>query len=80
MPSNRKLTKIIHGRTIQTITQPCADRGSTYLLQFDDGSRLRIKTEPDAAPGIPRQFWLPYPRRPPERGRDELRPRKRSDC
>jgi hypothetical protein len=51
MPSNHKLTGVIKGRTIVGAA-PSSDDASTYLLQFDDGSKMKIKVA-EAPPTLP---------------------------
>lgn len=48
MAANRKLTGVIHGRTVERV-EPRID-GTAWLVQFDDGSTLTVRTAPGAAP------------------------------
>ncbi len=48
MAANRKLTGVIRGRTIERV-EPGAD-AAAWLVRFDDGSTLTVRTAPGAAP------------------------------
>lgn len=48
MAANRKLTGVIHGRTIERV-EPRAD-GAGWLVRFDDGSIMSVRTAPGTAP------------------------------
>jgi hypothetical protein len=48
MAANRKLTGVIRGRTIEQV-EPGAD-GTAWLVHFDDGSTLTVRTVLGAAP------------------------------
>lgn len=48
MAANRKLTGVIRGRTIERV-EPSAD-GAVWLVRFDDGSTMTVRTAPGTAP------------------------------
>src|SRR4051794_31951714 len=48
MAANRKLTGVIHGRTVERVERS-AD-GSAWLVRFDGGSTVTLRTAPGATP------------------------------
>lgn len=61
MPLNHKLANAIQGRKVYSVMQPLADRGRSFLVLFDDGSRMGIKVS-ELPPCIPLHLQSPIVR------------------